>query len=277
MERKTNNSNKRIAINSLTSLLSAVCLCGIVLSIFGTICLIRILLSNTSKVIEENQITVVTTIAIQEYDQPEMAEETTATYEDVSTIDDTMETSVITEQDIANRSRSIDGVIYDDSVKPSDLEFMKYIDDEVTDLDDDQLEYIVKIGNENHINPYLIAAIIYTESRGHSDVYNSGGYRGYGGIGNEFGSHIYENFLGMGEYDHDMAFDPYTNILIIGSGLNYLMSEDGYNYDIYDALQFYSGTGDDWWYINKCSERLEETGGPTLDEIYQEYLNNQEV
>lgn len=271
MERKTNNSNKIIATNSLTSLLSVICLCGIVLAIFGTICLIRILLSNTSKVIEENQITVVTTIETPEYDKPVITESTSVI------VEDTVETSIITEPDIANYSRTTDGIIYNDSVKPSDLEFMKYIDDEVTDLDDDQLEYIVKVGNENHINPYLIAAIIYTESRGHSDVYNDGGYRGYGGIGNEFGSHIYENFLEMGEYDHDMAFDPYTNILIIGSGLNYLMSEDGYNYDIYDALQFYSGTGDDWWYINKCINRLEETGGPTLDEIYQEYLNNQEV
>lgn len=271
MERKTNKSNKTIVANSLTTLLSVVCLCGIILAIFGTICLVRIILSNTSRVIEENQVNVVTSITIPEYDQPIISETTSVLTEDI------IETSEITEQDISNRSRSIEGVIYNDSIKASDLEFMKFIDNEVTDLDDDQLEYLVKVGNDNHINPYLIAAIIYTESRGHSDVYNSGGYRGYGGIGNEFGTHIYENFLEMGEYDHNMAFDPYTNILIIGSGLNYLMSEEGYNYDIYDALQFYSGTGDDWWYINKCINRLEETGGPTLDEIYQEYLNNQEV
>lgn len=151
------------------------------------------------------------------------------------------------------------------------LSYLKFIDGEETDIDDDQIEHIIATGEKTGIDPHLISTIIYSESRGHSDVFN-GIYRGYGQIGYDGGRLVYEDILELGEYDHDMAFDPYLNITFIGYILDYLMYH--YNYNIYQAIQHYSGTKGEEWYLDYTSNKLNQIGGPTLDEIEQEWREN---
>lgn len=183
---------------------------------------------------------------------------------------DTITDSITPKSNIKNRTSQTINTIYNDKlVSVEDLSFLKIIDGSPTDIDDKQLEYIIKVGDKYHINPYLIATIIYIESRGVSTASNSSGYRGYGGIGKVTGKFMYEDILKLGTYDHDMAYDPYTNIHLIGTTLDYILSD---GYDIYGTLQYYSGSKGEWWYINKAIKRLEETGGPTLDEIYKDYI-----
>lgn len=152
-----------------------------------------------------------------------------------------------------------------------DFEFLKCIDNEESDIDDDQIQFILDECNDKGINPYLVASIIYTESRGKSDVYNKENCRGYGGISEVAGEFIYENILNQGEYSHNMAFDPYTNLSIIINLLDYLMTES--EGDIKYVIQYYSGTKGEEWYINYTIENLHEFGGPTLQEIKTQWIN----
>lgn len=153
------------------------------------------------------------------------------------------------------------------------LSYLKFIDGEETDIDDDQIDHIIATSEETGIDPHLISTIIYSESRGQSGVFK-GNCRGYGGIGYEGGRLVYEDILELGEYDHDMAFDPYMNITFIGHILDYLMYH--YDYNIYQAIQHYSGTKGEWWYLNYTAKKLDQIGGPTLDEIEQEWRENYE-
>lgn len=166
--------------------------------------------------------------------------------------------------------------IADEEVTIDDLRFIQFVDNEDTDVTDDQLEHILKTSEETGIDPYLITTVIWIESRGHSDVY-AGDCRGYGGISSDAGNTIYEGYLGLGDYDHDMAFDPYINITLIGNTLKYLMTEPGYEFDIYGALQFYSGTKGEWGYINKVVRKLNDFGGPTLEEIEDNFNTSYEA
>lgn len=155
----------------------------------------------------------------------------------------------------------------------NDLAFLKFIDGAETDIDDDQIEHILATSEVTGIDPHLISTIIYSESRGQSDVYN-GICRGYGGVGYDGGRLVYEDILELGDYDHDMAFDPYMNITFIGHILDYLMYH--YDYNIYQAIQHYSGTKGEWWYLNYTARKLDQIGGPTLDEIEQQWRENYE-
>lgn len=151
-----------------------------------------------------------------------------------------------------------------------DFEFLKNIDNEESDIDDDQIQYILDLCNDKGVNPYLISSIIYTESRGKSDVYNSENCRGYGGISEVAGEFIYENILEQGEYNHNMAFDPYTNLSIMINLLDYLMTEN--DADIKYVVQYYSGTKGEQWYIEYTNDNLERFGGPTLKVIKEQWI-----
>lgn len=160
----------------------------------------------------------------------------------------------------------------EDDITIDDLRFIQYVDNDYTDVTDDQLYHIINVSNDTGVNPILIATIMWVESRGQSDVY-IGDCRGYGGISSDCGDTIYDKYLNLGDYDHDMAFDPYINITLIGNTLKYLMTEPGYTDNIYSALQYYSGTKGEWGYINKVARKLKKEGGPTLDEIQKEFYS----
>lgn len=183
---------------------------------------------------------------------------------------DTSDTNILEEDTVEETTEE---VIKDDTYfgyTLEDFEFLKVIDDTESDIDDDQIQFILDECNDKGINPYLVSSIIYTESRGQSDVYNKENCRGYGGISEVAGEFIYENILKEGDYNHNLAFDPYTNLDIIINLLDYLMTES--EGDIEYVIQYYSGTKGEQWYLDYTNENLQEFGGPNLETIKNQWL-----
>lgn len=90
---------------------------------------------------------------------------------------------------------------------------------------------------EDNMNPHIMWSIYDLESGYTAEIDNSrSSARGLGQVLASTGKSIYENVLGLGEYDHQMAYDTETNILItqelisrnLGSGL-------------WNAIALYSG------------------------------------
>lgn len=187
----------------------------------------------------------------------------------ISTIErkiDTTEESVLTEETTIK-------LIEDNSeFKAEDFQFLKEIDNEITDIDDDQIHYMIDMCNEKGINPYLISSIIYTESRGKCDVYNDKNCRGYGGISEVAGRHIYTNVLQLGEYNHDYAFDPYINLSIIINLIDWLMIE--YDGDLEYCIQYYSGTKGLTWYVEETEYNLDRFGKTNLETVKNEWITH---
>lgn len=192
-------------------------------------------------------------------------------FTEISSLIETYETSTeaYSTEETSNISCDIDDKTYF-GYTIDDFEFLKNIDNGESDIDDDQIQYILDLCNDKGVNPYLISSIIYTESRGKSDVYNKENCRGYGGISEVAGEFIYENVLDNGEYNHNMAFDPYTNLSIMINLLDYLMADN--EADIEYVVQYYSGTKGEQWYIDYTNDNLEKFGGPTLQEMEEQWI-----
>lgn len=85
--------------------------------------------------------------------------------------------------------------------------------------------YADKLCQERDINPDYVWTIIYMESRYHTDAASSlSTARGLGQLLQSTAKSIYENYMGHGPgtYDHNMAYDGYTNLEIIVAYLEYL-------------------------------------------------------
>ena len=96
-----------------------------------------------------------------------------------------------------------------------------------TDLSYDNIKTGEELAKENGIDPDLVFGIMMTESGGDAKATNSKSTaRGLGQVLRGTGKFVYEKVQGHGSgtYNHDMAFNPSTNISLVCSYLGYLKS-----------------------------------------------------
>lgn len=128
-----------------------------------------------------------------------------------------------------------------------------------TDLSYDEIKTGEELAKKEGLDPNLVFGIIMTESGGNAKATNSASTaRGYGQMLKGTGKYVYENIQGHGSgtYNHDMAFDPTTNISLMCSYLGYLK---GTGKSAYATMKSYRGlepTG----YINMINSHISRVG-----------------
>lgn len=132
-----------------------------------------------------------------------------------------------------------------------------------TDLTYKQIKTGEELMEDKGIDPDLLFGLVMTESAGTEKAKNSTSTaRGYGQLLRGTAKSMYENVLGNGRgtYNHDMAFDGDTNILLTATYLGYL--KNTCNYSLRSTIIGYRGLYDPTYfstvdsYIKKSGNSL---------------------
>ena len=110
------------------------------------------------------------------------------------------------------------------------------------------------------MDPDLLFGLVMTESAGTEKAKNSTSTaRGYGQLLKGTAKSMYENVLGNGKgtYNHDMAFDGDTNILLTATYLGYL--KNTCNYSLRSTIIGYRGLYDQA-YFNTVDSYIKKSG-----------------
>lgn len=117
------------------------------------------------------------------------------------------------------------------------------------------LAYTDQLCREKNVNPHLVWAMVQHESRFMADATNPRtDARGLGQFIPRTGRAIYEDYLCLGTYSHQLAYDPYINIQMMVEYLRDINTRQSNNRDV-----------------------LDEYGGYTAGQYYNEiaaYMNN---
>ena len=129
-----------------------------------------------------------------------------------------------------------------------------------TDLTYKQIKTGEELMEDKGIDPDLLFGLVMTESAGTEKAKNSTSTaRGYGQLLRGTAKSMYENVLGNGRgtYNHDMAFDGDTNILLTATYLGYL--KNNCNYSLRSTIIGYRGLYDPA-YFNTVDSYIKKSG-----------------
>lgn len=127
----------------------------------------------------------------------------------------------------------------------SDYSYMFYdTEGQRNDITVEQVNYAVDLMTKKGYDPDLLLGTIMVESEGHADDVNSySGATGYGQFMAGTGKFVYEQMLGLGEYDHSTTpKDGTTNILLMATYYEYLYKL--YHGDTFKVVKQYCGGSD---------------------------------
>ena len=142
-----------------------------------------------------------------------------------------------------------------------------------TDLTYEQLAHGETLMKDRGLNPHLLFGVVYLESRGNEKATNTRSTaRGYGQFLGSTGKMVYEKMLKKGTYNHDMAFNGYTNLELGAEYLSYLMKTQ--NGSVMNSLLLYNGGEIGERYYQIIDNVLRQHGKPSLAQIEREYKNN---
>ena len=129
-----------------------------------------------------------------------------------------------------------------------------------TDLTYKQIKTGEQLMKDKGMDPDLLFGLVMTESAGTEKAKNSTSTaRGYGQLLRGTAKSMYENVLGNGRgtYNHDMAFDGDTNILLTATYLGYL--KNNCNYSLRSTIIGYRGLYDQA-YFNTVDSYIKKSG-----------------
>lgn len=120
------------------------------------------------------------------------------------------------------------------------------------------LEHVDQRCKEKNVNPHLVWGIVNIESSFDTRARNAkSDARGFGQFLKSTGKSIYENYLGLGPYNHDYAYDPYVGLEMIIEYLHYLTEYHRGN--VISMIQNYSGDSG-MSYYNKLASQMKRNG-----------------
>lgn len=128
------------------------------------------------------------------------------------------------------------------------------------DITEDLLQVLETSCNQWGVNPNLMLGIIMTESEGHSYAKNSKSTAtGMCQILRGTGKYIYEDLLGNGKgtYNHQLAYDPATNVQMGVAYMGTLIKQRG---SVYKAIQSYRGKTNVSGYVGKINSYMAKAG-----------------
>lgn len=176
---------------------------------------------------------------------------------------------IISEKDqtIADKEANYQQLMNDIAVEASvDFEFLQkydYVIDRVVKEGNcgftvEMMKLVDDLCREKNLNPHMIFAIIDIESDYHTDAKNSKSTaRGLGQVLKSTGKSVYENMMKAGTYNHDMAYNGYTNITMMVTYIEYLKNTYG---DINVMINGYSGDQTGRYYNNKYLTQMKAYG-----------------
>lgn len=105
----------------------------------------------------------------------------------------------------------------------------------------DLIAYTDQLCRDRNVNPHLVWAIIYHESRYQANAHNPRtDARGLGQFIPRTGRAIYQDYLNLGTYSHDLAYDPYVNVELITEYLRDINTRCSNNRDVLDEYGGYT-------------------------------------
>lgn len=141
-----------------------------------------------------------------------------------------------------------------------------------TDLTYDQIKNGEELMLEKGYDPNLLFGIIMVESSADEKLTSDHSTaRGYGQILKGTGEFVYSNLLNLGKYNHNMAFDGNTNIMMMCEYLDYLIKRR--DNDLYKAIQGYRGKTDVSGYIRGIDKYITQSN-TSIDEISKAIAKN---
>ena len=132
---------------------------------------------------------------------------------------------------------------------------------ERTELTYSQIKLGEELMEENGYDPNLLLGTIMVESRGNPDAYNeSSGAAGYGQLMNTTAEYLWEDVMGLSDYNPQIRYDGDANIYMMAEYYNYLYKN---GYDTFRVVKQYSGNLYDYGayeYLSKINSYTKQCG-----------------